>query len=504
MKRIAVILCWIAVAVTGILLRFDDLAKRPVHADEATGARITATRMAGGGKFDPKHYHGPLLGDLAIPLCRARGEHGWKSMTKESLRILPAAAGSLVLLLPLCWRRRFGDGPMLLAAACLATSPLLVYYSRMFIHEMLLVLFGMLAVVTFGWKPKWGLTGVLLGLMFAVKETFAISVMAWSGAALLLALENRRALAAGWRDRQAWLVPAAISGATAVLTALVFYTRGFTHLEGAVDAVKTYFVYEVVTGHDKPFGYYFDFLAVPANAAGLWWFESGVLVLALAAFGMSFAKQPAAVAGNQAGEKLAVRFLAYSAAGHFLIYSVISYKTPWLACLPWAHVCLLAGFAVHRFARRRILPKAALGVLAVAVLILQTRLARQATGRLEADERNPYAYSPTQQDVERLAVWFGKIRAVTPAGALEPAAVVGTDYWPLPWYLREFARVGYWADAPAGLDQMPVVLVMTEHEAEVNAALAATHVSLPRGLRADVPVVVFLRNDIWQAWMNAD
>ena len=60
MKRAIVIVCWICVIVTGAFLRFDDLAKRPFHADEATGARITARRMeSGGGQFDPEALSRP-------------------------------------------------------------------------------------------------------------------------------------------------------------------------------------------------------------------------------------------------------------------------------------------------------------------------------------------------------------------------------------------------------------------------------------------------------------
>ena len=46
---------------------------------------------------------------------------------------------------------------MLIAALALATSPLLVYYSRMFIHEMLLGLFGVLALFQFTSGKRWWL-----------------------------------------------------------------------------------------------------------------------------------------------------------------------------------------------------------------------------------------------------------------------------------------------------------------------------------------------------------
>ena len=32
------------------------------------------------------------------------------------------------------------------------------------------------------------------------------------------------------------------------------------------------------------------------------------------------------------------------------------------------------------------------------------------------------------------------------------------------------------------------------------AALEKTHIMLPRGLRANVPVELFVRNDIWERW----
>ncbi|MEI8037617.1 MAG: flippase activity-associated protein Agl23 [Verrucomicrobiota bacterium] len=502
MKHAVIIVLWIGVFVTGAFLRFDHLAQRPFHADEATGTRIAARRMeSGAGQFDPTHFHGPLLADLAIPLCRLRGETSWKEMTKGTLRTLPAIAGSLLVLVPLLWRRRCGDGPMLLAAAALATSPLLVYYSRMFIHESLLVLFGMLALMALARKPRWGIPGLLLGLMFATKESFAFSVLAWAAAGLLLAWQNRRELdrkmlAAAWRD---YRLPVAVSLVVAAVTALGFYTDGFRHPQGAIDAVRTYFVYQTGEGHDKPFGYYFQLLALPKKSGGVWWFETPVLVLALAAWAATFRRGP-----EGARCRFTIRFIAYAAVGHFLIYSLIAYKTPWLACLAWAHVCLLAGFAVAGLAVRRRPLQAALAVVAGGCLVTSFYQARRATGRYAADERNPYAYVPTRSDIEKLESWLLELRRVVPAGALEPVAVIGEQYWPLPWYLRAFDRIGYWRDPPQGLSKLPLVFALPEATAGVMPLLAKSHRPLPRGLRTGVPVYVFVRNDLWKQWMDSD
>ncbi|MBC8126118.1 MAG: TIGR03663 family protein [Gloeobacteraceae cyanobacterium ES-bin-144] len=496
-KHAVIIFCWISAIIIGGYLRFDDLAKRPFHADEATGARITAQRLdAVGGTFDPKHFHGPLLSDVAMPICAMRGEHRWQELTKFSLRMGPAIAGTLLILVPLLWRRRFGDAPMLLAAACLATSPLLVYYSRMFIHEMLLVLIGMLVLVSFTQRPRWWLSGVLLGLMFATKESFAISVIAWSGAGLLVAFDNRKLI-----DRiliqeflRNHIRGIGVLFIAAAFTSGILYTDFFRHPWGAVDAVRTFFVYETVRGHDKSFGYYFELLVMPKKSGGIWWFETPVLILAVIAYVRTFS-----TAGKH---RSLVRFIAYSVAGQFLVYGIISYKTPWLACLPWAHVCLLAGFTVMDLGKCKLGIRIAVSSLVGVLLGSQFLQTKRVIGRFASDERNPYAYVPTRNDVENLESWLEKLRDCVPAGSLEPVAVIGADYWPLPWYLRKFKQIGYWQQAPENVGKLPMVFLMPDAQESVTVDLEKTHVSLPRGLRANVPILLCVRKDIWEKWME--
>lgn len=428
-----------------------------------------------------------------MPLLKARGETGWTTMTKGTTRLLLAIAGTLLLLVPLLWRRRCGDVPMLLAAAFLATSPLLVYYSRMFIHEMLLALFGMLALTAITRKPRYGIAGLWIGLMFATKETFAISMIAWTGAGALVAMENRENRHVKiWFDRIKafrWQIFSSI--AVAALVSVYFYTDSFRQMSGAIDAVRTYFVYKTVGGHDKAFGYYFSLLCVPFKGGGVWWFGTPVAFLAALAFFNSWRRESAHVA--------LIRFLGYATLGHFLIYSLIVYKTPWLACLPWAHVCLLAGFCLTNLPPRPQWLRPAICLFAGASIVTQYNQARNATGRLGSDERNPFAYVPTRRDVETIEPWLLNLEKLAP---LEPIAVVGTDYWPLPWYLRHFEEIGYWPEVPDDLAKMPVVFAMPDTEDAVAVKLESTHMFLPRGLRADVPVGLFIRNDIWKMWMK--
>lgn len=498
LKIITLVLCWIGILSVGAYLRFDQLSKRPFHADEATGARITSARMESGDyRFDPSHYHGPLLSSLAIPICTLRGENRWQDLSKSSLRLLPAIAGTLLLLIPLLGRRRFGDAPMLLAAALLASSPLLVYYSRMFIHEMLLVSFGMAAIFFLTRRPVHLLPGLLVGLMFATKESFAISMLAWTAVGALVAWENRKSLDSTkclsfWKTSRSAILSSLLAAA---LISIFCYTDGFQRPEGAIDAVRTFFVYETVAGHEKPFAYYLQLIALPSKSGGLWWFGTPVLILATFSFLSSFREKNS--------NNPTIRFLAYAAAGHFLIYSLFGYKTPWLACLPWAHVCLLAGFAIAGFPRHGLPVKTALALLVGITVTTQLIQARNATGRFDSDDRNPFAYVPTRRDVETLEAWLDKLRLSHPSGSLEPIAVIGSDYWPLPWYLRSFEKIGYWTEPPQNIASMPVVFAMPETAAATSVLLETTHISLPRGLRSGVPIQVFLRNDLWERWMKS-
>ncbi|MFC7337944.1 flippase activity-associated protein Agl23 [Haloferula chungangensis] len=486
MKSIFTFLLWLAIFAIGAHLRLDDLASRPFHADEATGAKITSMRLESGTYvFDPLHYHGPILSELGELSALAAGEKSWSELNKQPLRLVPAIAGCLLVLLPLLGVRRFGQPPMLLAALALATSPLLVYYSRMYIHEMLLALFGVLALFQLAARKCWWPAGVWIGLMFATKETFATSLIAWFAAAVLtfFLVHDRPSIKAAllfiWK-------PLTLIGSIALAVSMFHYTDHFTRWSGAIDAFRTYFVYKTVEGHDKPFFYYLTPLIFPKNAGGLWWFETPLILAALAAFIASF------VSKSMSREtQTTIRFLAFAAAFHFLIYSLIAYKTPWLVLLPWAHVCLLAGFAVFLIPNKK--PLLA-GAIALAFIPLWFQ-SRNATGRYASDDRNPYAYVPTAGDIETLEPWLDSIAAASPDTPMEPVAIIGSEYWPLPWYLRKYPKMGAWPEAPPSLERLPVIFAMND----LTDTLIATHVPVPRGLRTDTPMVVWIRHDFWDA-----
>ncbi|MGA1204367.1 MAG: flippase activity-associated protein Agl23 [Opitutales bacterium] len=491
----------VAIVIVAGLLRFSGLELRPMHVDEATGARILASRMETGEyAFDPRHFHGPFLGQTIEPVARLFGQTTWESLSATLLRSQTAIAGCLLVLLPLLWRSWMGIRGALLSGALLATSPLLVYYNRMYIHESLLALMC-LACLTFilQWlqsrRTRWAcLAGAFAGMAFATKETFVITVLSWLAAGLLVgwaaAIDELRST---WKQRGTGFL---LGIGVAVVTTVLLYTDCFRHPQGALDAVKTLFVYETGFGHDHPWFFYLELLLLPKWRLSILWGEGLVLVLALMALAGLLVKGSASL---DPVRRRILSFLAVAALGQLAIYSCIGYKTPWLMMVPWAHFLIMAGFiCTGVFGRSLVLGAASLTV------ILAGWQSVAATGRLANDARNPYAYAPTTRDVMGLRAWLSDLEAMVHPDRMEPLAVVGTGYWPLPWYLRGLGATGYWARVPDGAEQMPVVIVMPGEFESAEATLGSTHAAFPRSLRDNTPILLFLRNDLWERWMDTE
>jgi predicted membrane-bound mannosyltransferase len=175
------------------------------------------------------------------------------------------------------------------------------------------------------------------------------------------------------------------------------------------------------------------------------------------------------------------------------VYSAIPYKTPWLllnALAPWA---LIAGIGFNKVCAAL---KGDLRVaLACALVAGVTGLLASETWRLcfvfPADPGNPLAYSPTSPDIRRLEARVEGL--VSEGGSRAPiVAVVGSDIWPLPWYLRHCPNVGYWPELPRSPEATVVISEAAQSE-RVSRALGPGWRSEIFGLRPEVLAALFHR-----------
>ena len=489
-----------------------SLDRRPMHNDEAVNA-IKFGRLweHGGYKYDPNEHHGPSLYYATLVLNRLTGApKGIDSFTEGRLRFVTVLFGvGLILLLPLV-ADGLGRNGTLWAALFTAISPAMVFYSRYYIHEVLLVFFTFLALAA-GWRYwrsrriGWALlAGAGLGLMHATKETFAITVVA---AVLALGLNQ---LWSRWLDATAPPVPpprlklSHLAAAFAVWTgvALLIFSSFLTNAAGPFDSVRTYLPWLNRAGGDSPhihpWHFYLHRLIFFHAAKGAVWSEG--LILGLAAIGTwaAFARKGLADASASF-----VRFLAFYTCALTAAYSLISYKTPWCLLSFWHGMILLAGvgaaWLLHSAKRR--FSRLALGLLLAAGTGQLAWQAWQASVTFAAEPQNPYVYGQTSPDLLNLVRKVEALAEVHPQDKQMVVKVIAADgdYWPLPWYLRDLKRIGYWEQMPP--DPFAPVMIVS---ANLRAGLDEKKTHLMVGyfqLRPQVFLELYVELDLWQAWL---
>jgi uncharacterized protein (TIGR03663 family) len=463
------------VVLAAFLLRTHDLARRPMHADEANQAvKLGELLEHGRYAFDPHDHHGPTLYYAALPLARFRGEKTLAALTETTVRLVPALAGTLgILLLFTLAARPLGHWPALAAAALMAVAPASVYYSRYFIQETLLVTFTLAALVCAQrwWRtarPSWAVaTGACLGLMQATKASAPLFAAA-ALIALLLVVRIRPASTRILRDL-------ALALATALVVAALFYSSFGTHSAGLRDALATYThttarVSSSATGQEKPLWYYLALFGWHREG-GILWQQLAFSALALVGFIVAcFTRQ---------------KFLRWAALYTLLVVVALSlapYKTPWHA------VHLVPGFALLAAGALAAIPFRFLALaLAGYTFGLQLTQTNLAVFLRPADARNPYAYVHSSPDVRKIRALVEAALARDPSS---PVRVISEEYWPLPWYLRGLPRVGYWSAPPADCDGA-LVIVSGSQAFAVRALLRGHYRENILGLRPDFLLVVF-------------
>jgi len=327
------------------LLRTVGLGDRPMHHDESLDAWFS-WRIGNGEpyQYDPV-YHGPLRFYITAFLYDLFGT------TEAVARATAAAAGVAVVALIGTTRRWLGDVGSLAAAAIVAISPSMVYFSRFGREDSLFALIELgLLLTAMAWltRPaRWQpvVAGFLLACAFATKETtFIVGAVVASYLAVLT-------LAQWWRRRGRPEAPptslvAALRGpgwkawtAGLAVFALVFaalFSVWFSHpggiVDGAVDGIDYWLSQQPVNRGGMPWPFYLVLLAG---------YEWPIVVLAVFGGIAVFRKRDPALG-----------LVLWMALANLAIYSWASERFPWLLVHPLLPLCLLAGLGVQRLAAR--------------------------------------------------------------------------------------------------------------------------------------------------------
>jgi uncharacterized protein (TIGR03663 family) len=459
----------LAVTIAAVALRLPRLQHRPMHGDEAVHAvKFGELLEKNFYRYNPYEYHGPTLNYFTLIPAWLGGIHKFKDLSEFTLRIVPVFFGLLLVLMPLMLVDGLGRSATIIAAVMTAISPAFVFYSRYYIQEMLLVCFSF-GVIACGWRytqsknTKWALlTGVFLGLCHATKET-SIIVFASMLLALLLTflLQHRQKnISNAGKATKPWHIIAVIAAAVVVSTS--FYSSFFTNPDGILDSFRAYTAYFNRAGqndlHIHPWYYYLDILTWIEGFGSPTWNEDLIVVMAAVGFIIAMTKK-----GISTVNFTLFRFLAFYTLIMTIIYSAISYKTPW-CLLGFLHgMILLAAVGVAALLKLSLYrwEKLAVGILLVFFgLLLPVGQAYLGSYKYYADPSNPYVYAHPTTDVFDIAQRIEEIASVHPDGHNIYIQVIcpAGDYWPLPWYLRSFPNVGWWNNVDENISAAPLII----------------------------------------------
>jgi uncharacterized protein (TIGR03663 family) len=477
---------FIALALVALVVRLPQLGKRPMHTDEAVNSWLTGEALAGKPfHYDPQDRHGPALFLLAAPVAKLCGAGSFSELTESQLRTTPVLASCITVLLFGAAVEMFGFLPCVIAALLFAIAPLPVYYSRYFIHETLFV--GVtFAFLIWAWKSLAkrssglaALAGLCAALMCASKETAVIHLFALGIAGLVGWLTMRR-----METPPTETLPARTSSLRMLLTAgLVFITslillftwfgQNWGVLTDLLRAIPNFLARAGGAGHEKPFTYYLGIL------------DPAVFFFILAVAGVYMA-----ICQAVDGSRRATLLLAVYGVVTLLIYSLIPYKTPWLALNLWLPMALLCGLGIEGIWQQFKSPSARWvgGVFITALCLVAGNQTKTLAFDHPSDEKNPLAYAHTGDDLLRLAPRLEKLAAERQL-AQPLIAVVAADPWPLPWYLRHFQKVGFWQP---GQDPGPADFYLTSPEAaeSIEAHLKDRYLEF-FGLRPEVLLLLW-------------
>ena len=511
MTRLVFIYLFLA-ALLALALRLPHLDQRPMHNDEAVNA-VKFGRLWEHGvyRYDPNEHHGPSLPYATLALGRLTGAPDFDHFSEVRLRLVTVLFG-LALLLPLpLLMDGLGRRGLIWAGLFTAVSPAMVFYSRYYIHEMLLVFFTFLALAA-GWrywrsrKPGWILlAGASLGLMQATKETFVLTLAAAALALLLNQFWGRLLDASGLpgKARPVNVGHLAAGAGVWILVWAVLLSSFLANPVGLLDSFRTYqpWLHRLhgASAHLHSCLFYPHRLLYFHVAPGPIWSEALILALAIVAGLAGFVRH-----GLGRADANLVRFLALYTLLLTAIYSLLPYKTPWCLLSFWHGMILLAGVGAGVLLRKvglgaRRMVCAALLLAGVAHLAWQ---AWQAATTYAADRRNPYVYAQTSPDLLRLVSQIESLAAVAPQGhnLLIKGMTAQGDCWPLPWSLRQFQQIGWW-DHLLPDPYAPVMIVSAQWEAKLDEK--KTHLMVGYfELRPQVFLELYVQADLWRAWLE--
>lgn len=263
---------------------------------------------------------------------------------------------------------------------------------------------------------------------------------------------------------------------------VLFFSSFFTYWEGVAGAFKAYaFWTKTGTGDHTQNGFW---------AYLKWGYKLELPIFLLSAVGtvIAFLK----------GRHIFAMFAGMWAFGLFLAYTIIPYKTPWLALSFILPMCIVAGYGINEIYKSRDVPlKIFAGLLAIgAAFVLNYQTYDLNLVRYD-DDQMPYVYAHTTRGFLGLVKEIERYTAKSGLGKDVTIEIVSPDYWSMPWYMRDYPHANFHGKIVSANAAEMIVAKKDEQEAEISEKYASHYKKAGEyPLRPGVELILLVRNDL--------
>ncbi len=277
------------------------------------------------------------------------------------------------------------------------------------------------------------------------------------------------------------LIVAAVS-TVFIYVIVVFFSSFFTYAEGVSKAFEAYTIWTKTGSKDHTQNGPLAYLK--------WGLKVEAPILIMSTLG-------ALIALIKAKHRFAV-FTAFWAFGLFAAYTLIPYKTPWLALSFYLPMCLIAGYGINELAgAKNIGSKIVAGLLAITASSVLAYQAYDLNFVRYDDEEMGYVYAHTKRQFLDLVRKIDYYAAKSGKGTDATIEIVSPDYWPMTWYMNNYGHANFHGQFVDANTAEMIVAKKTDQDAEVIRRYSAHYkFAGVYALRPGVDLVLLVRKDL--------
>ncbi|MEO8648809.1 MAG: glycosyltransferase family 39 protein [Acidobacteriota bacterium] len=263
---------------------------------------------------------------------------------------------------------------------------------------------------------------------------------------------------------------------------VLFFSSLFTYPDGIGGAIKAYSIWTQTGSKDHTQNGFFAYLK--------WGMSIEAPVIILSAVGTLIALVK--------GRHRFAMFTGFWAFGLFTAYSLIPYKTPWLALSFLLPMCIVGGYGLNELvvskdARAR-MAGWLMAAVAAAVMLYQTV---DLNFFRYDDDQIPYVYAHTKRQFVDMMHQIDHYAEKSGKGREVKVQIISPDYWPMVWYVKDYPKAIFHGKLTDADEAEMIVAKKGDQDSEVVRRYSVDYKYVGiYPLRPGVDLVLLVRSDL--------